>query len=95
MAVFDRQAVCSLAGEWPDMLTVFGFLNDDSIFYSQSGIRINPAGLQEIKALAWNWLQGDCGESDWCDGLDLNRDSMVDLQDYSLLLNSEVEFTTK
>jgi hypothetical protein len=94
-AAFDREVACSVMGEWPDMLTVFGFLNDDSIFYGQSGIRINPAGLKEIETLARHWLRAGCGPPKWCDGIDLNRDSIVDLQDYSLLLNSEVEFTTE
>ena len=93
-ASFYREAVCSLTGNWPDMFTVFCFLSDGQIFYGNSGIRINPAGLKEVSELAMYWL-GECDEPDWCDGLDLNRDAMVNMQDYPILLSSEVEFITE
>jgi hypothetical protein len=91
-ASFDRQAVCSLSDNWPDMLTIFGFLTNGQIFYGNSEIRINPAGLKEMSELASYWLSG-CGPPKWCDGLDLNRDTIVNMQDYPLLLNSEVGFS--
>jgi hypothetical protein len=39
-AAFERQALCSLAGDWPDELTVAGFLNDGNIFLGTSKVRI-------------------------------------------------------
>ena len=44
---------------------------------------------QDIVAMYW---LGECESPDWCGGVDLNRDTMVDMQDYPLLLSSEVEF---
>jgi hypothetical protein len=49
-------------------------------------------GMKVIEDLASCWLQEDCVHPTWCDGIDMNRDSMVNLLDYALLLNSQVEF---
>ncbi len=91
-AAFEREAVCSLAGDWPEALTVAGFLTDGNIFLGTSTVRMIAPGLKEIEELALYWLNADCDQPDWCDGIDLNRDSMVNLLDYALLLNSQVEF---
>jgi hypothetical protein len=34
-----------------------------------------------VAALASYWLQADCGEPDWCGGLDLDRDGVVNFSD--------------
>ncbi|MHC4489528.1 MAG: GLUG motif-containing protein [Planctomycetota bacterium] len=83
-AAFEREVVCSLAGNWPEALTVAGFLTDGNIFLGTSKIRI----------MASCWLQGDCVHPSWCDGIDMNRDSLVNLLDYALLMNINVEFVT-
>lgn len=93
-AFFDRESICNLAGDWPEVFRIYGFFTDGRVFFGEAGIRINPAGLKEVSELASYWM-GTCESPKWCDGLDLNRDSMVDMQDYSLLLNSEVEFTSE
>ncbi|MHC4111887.1 MAG: GLUG motif-containing protein [Planctomycetota bacterium] len=93
-AAFERQVVCSLAGNWPDALTVAGFLADDNIFLGTSTVRIIHPGMKVIEELASCWLQGDCVHPTWCDGIDMNRDSLVNLLDYALLMNIEVEFVT-
>jgi hypothetical protein len=84
-AAFEREVVCSLAGNWPEALTVAGFLTDGNIFLGTSKIRIIQASC---------WLQGDCVHPSWCDGIDMNRDSLVNLLDYALLMNINVEFVT-
>jgi hypothetical protein len=94
-AAFDREAVCSLAGDWPEELTVFGFLKDGSIFYGRSTVRIIAPGPKEVAELASSWLQGDCDYPDWCDGMDMNKDSIVNFLDYPLLMNSQVEFVNQ
>jgi hypothetical protein len=91
-AAFDREAVCSLAGDWPEALTVAGFLADGNIFLGTSTVRMIAPGMKEIEELALYWLNADCDQPDWCDGIDLSRDSVVNLLDYALLLNSQVEF---
>ena len=91
-AAFVREEVCSLAGDWPEVLNVAGFLTNGDVFLGTSTVRIITAGLQEIVELASQWLQGDCVYPDWCDGTDLSRDSVVNFLDYPLMLNSQVEF---
>ncbi|MHC4110423.1 MAG: GLUG motif-containing protein [Planctomycetota bacterium] len=91
-AAFEREAFCSLAGDWPQMLTVAGFLADGNIFLGTSNVRIIHPGMKVIEELASYWLQGDCVHPSWCDGIDMNRDSLVNLADYALLMNINVEF---
>ncbi|MGB2808801.1 MAG: GLUG motif-containing protein [Sedimentisphaerales bacterium] len=94
-APFEREAVCSLAGDWPEVLTVAGLLTDGRIFLGRSTVRIIHPGLKVIEELANCWLQGDCVHPTWCDGIDMNRDSLVTLLDYALLMNIEVEFVSE
>jgi hypothetical protein len=93
-ASFAREQICSLAGDWPEVFRVYGFFTDGSVFFGESVIRINPAGLKEVSELAMHWM-GECESPKWCEGMDMNRDTVVNLQDYPLLLNSEVEFTAE
>ena len=80
--------------DWPEELTVAGFLADGNIFLGTSTVRIIHPGMKVIEELASCWLQGDCVHPTWCDGIDMNRDSLVNLLDYALLMNIEVEFVT-
>ncbi|MHC4309621.1 MAG: GLUG motif-containing protein, partial [Planctomycetota bacterium] len=91
-AAFERQALCSLAGNWPQALTVAGFLADGNIFLGSSKVRITHPGMNVIEELASYWLQTDCVHPDFCNGIDMNRDSIVNLLDYALLMNTNVEF---
>jgi hypothetical protein len=93
-AAFERQALCSLAGDWPQELTVAGFLADGNIFLGTSTVRIIHPGMKVIEELAWYWLNEDCVQPDFCNQIDMNRDSLVNLLDYALLMNIEVEFVT-
>ncbi len=93
-AAFEREQVCSLVGNWPEELIVAGFLSDGNIFLGTSTVRIIHPGMKVIEDLAWYWLNADCVHPDFCDGIDMNRDSLVNLLDYALLLNTQVEFVT-
>jgi hypothetical protein len=91
-AAFEREAVCSLAGDWPDEFTVAGFLADGNIFLGTSAVRINHPGMKVMEDLAMYWLNENCDYPDFCEEIDMNRDSLVNLLDYALLMNIEVEF---
>ena len=93
-AAFERQTVCSLTGNWPEVLTVAGFLADGNIFLGTSEVRIIHPGMKVIEELAWYWLNADCVQPDFCNEIDMNRDSVVNLLDYTLLMNINVEFVT-
>lgn len=45
-AAFERSALCSLAGDWPDDLTVAAFLTDGNIFLGTSKVRIIAPGIK-------------------------------------------------
>jgi hypothetical protein len=45
-AAFERSALCSLAGDWPDTLTVAAFLTDGNIFLGTSKVRIIAPGIK-------------------------------------------------
>jgi hypothetical protein len=94
-AAFEREAVCSLSGNWPDELTVAGFLADGNIVLGTSTVRIIHPGMKVIEELAWYWLSADCVHPDFCNGIDMNRDSLVNLLDYALLMNINVEFVNE
>ena len=93
-AAFEREAVCSLVDNWPQELTVAGFLADGSMFLGTSNVRIIHPGMNVIEELAWYWLNADCVHPYFCNGIDMNRDSIVNLADYALLMNINVEFVT-
>jgi hypothetical protein len=94
-ATFERQAACSLAGDWPEEFKVAGFLADGNIFLGTSNIRIIHPGMKVIEDLAWYWLNPDCVHPDFCNEIDMNKDSIVNLLDYALLLNTQVEFVSE
>ena len=94
-AAFRREDICSLASDWPDSLTVYGFFSDGSIFLGTSTVRIITPGLKDINELATSWLEMDCNHSDWCGGGDLNEDSIVNYADFALLQTSQIEFVSK
>jgi len=71
-------------------LTVAGFLADGNIFLGTSAVRINHPGMNVIEELANCWLQEDCIYPE----TDINRDSLLNLLDYALLMNIKVEFVT-
>jgi hypothetical protein len=91
-ADFEPHALCTLAGDWPQTLTVVGLLTDGNIFLGTSTVRINHPGMKVIEELAMYWLNENCDHPDFCNETDMNRDSIVNLPDYALLLNSQVEF---
>jgi len=89
-AAFKREQVCSMVGNWPEKLTVAGFLTNGSIFLGTSTVRIIHPGMKVIDELASCWLQEDCIYPE----TDMNRDSLVNLLDYALLMNTNVEFVS-
>ncbi len=94
-AAFRDEDFCSLASDWPDSLAVYGFFSDGSIFFGTSTVRIITPSLKDISELAARWLEMDCSPPDWCSGMDLNKDSVVNLVDFALIQTSEIEFVSK
>ena len=76
----------------PEEIIVFGSFTNGKTFYGTADVRIILPGLREIAVLSSNWLQTGCQKPHWCDGMDMNQDSVVDLKDFTLLQNGGIEF---
>jgi hypothetical protein len=83
---FDRAAICGAGIDYgPAEVTVMGRLSDCRYFYGTDTIRIITSNLKYLAVLASHWLEGGCGVPDWCGGVDLDRNSVVDFVDFVLL----------
>ena len=51
-AALRREDFCSLANDWPESLTVYGFFRDGNTFFGTSTVRIMPPSLNDIKKFA-------------------------------------------
>jgi subtilisin family serine protease len=85
-AAFSRTDFCgTLTGNEPVEVTVTGRLTTGQQFYGTDTIRITNNYLEQLAVLSSHWLRTDCGRPDWCDGADLNADSVVNFLDFALL----------
>ena len=91
-AMFKRSDFCGATNDGLESLMVIGRLINGESFYGTAKVRIITPGLKELVELSTYWLEVGCKKPHWCDGLDLNRDSVVDLVDFVLLQKSCVEF---
>jgi hypothetical protein len=41
--------------------------------------------MEHLINLGMNWLSADCIKPNWCDGMDMNTDGVVDLRDFGLI----------
>ena len=83
---FNRSDFCGIANASNSIeVMVVGLLNSGQRFYGTDTIRIVINRMQHIVNLAAHWLEDGCGKPDWCNGTDLNHDSVVDLNDFGLV----------
>jgi parallel beta-helix repeat protein len=86
-AAFDRAAFCATGKDYESVeVTVVGLLASGQYFYGMDTIRIITNHLKFLGVLASHWLE-NCGNSDYCDGIDLNEDSVVNFKDFSMMLD--------
>jgi hypothetical protein len=84
-AAFGRADFCTIVtGAEPMEVTVVGSLTSGQQFYGTDTIKITTNFFKYLGTLASRWLQRGCGEPDWCSGLDINQDSVVNLVDLAL-----------
>ncbi|MHC4559109.1 MAG: GLUG motif-containing protein [Planctomycetota bacterium] len=84
-AAFDRAEFCSIVtGGAPMEVKVVGSLTSGQQFYGADTIKITTNFLMYLRTLGSRWLEAGCGRPDWCRGLDLNQDSLVNLVDLAL-----------
>ncbi|MHC5091002.1 MAG: hypothetical protein ACYSOJ_05150, partial [Planctomycetota bacterium] len=85
-AAFDRDELCEtdpLLGFNQMMPT--GHLTSGHYFYGIDEIRILDNRMEHLINLGMNWLSADCIKPNWCDGMDMNTDGVVDLRDFGLI----------
>jgi parallel beta-helix repeat protein len=91
-AGFDRTQFCrAVKGGEVMEVTVIGFFTDGRRFSGTDTIRILDKTMERLATLALHWLQPGCGAPDWCGGSDMNRDSVVNLLDFTQLYNCCIE----
>ena len=81
-AVFARKVFCG-QGNFDGSVSVEGLLKNGQTFYGTDQIKIIDRSSGQIAALARCWLRSDCRPPDWCDGLDINGDSVVNFADFA------------
>jgi hypothetical protein len=96
VAAFDRADFCEAAiDDEPVELTVTGMLTSGQSFYGTDTVRITNNNVQCLTVFASHWLHNDCGPPDWCSGVDLDQNSMVDFADFVLLECCCIEVVTQ
>jgi hypothetical protein len=85
-ADFYRSDFCGgSAGNWPEEydVVVEGVLKSGQPFRGTNGIKIIDKTMEQLEILASYWLEDECGPPDWCGGLDLDRNSVVNFADFA------------
>jgi len=84
-AAFNRSDFCSIVtGAEPMEVMVAGWLTSGQQFYGTDTIKITNNYLEYLAGLASRWLETGCGKPDWCCGLDLDQNSLVNFRDFTL-----------
>jgi hypothetical protein len=84
--IFDRAAFCdALTDGGAIEITVKGFLTNGHYFYGTETIKIIDNIFEHLAFLSSQWLRADCSKPDWCQGADIDQDSMVNLYDYTII----------
>jgi hypothetical protein len=83
-AAFRRIDFCAGVDYGPSEVTVTGRLTSGQYFCGSNTIRIITNKLGYVVDLAYYWLHADCGPPDWCGGLDVDQDSVIDWLDFAM-----------
>jgi len=83
---FDRAALCDALTNCGSIeITVKGFFTNGQYFYGTDTIKIIDKTLEHLAILSSHWLESDCSGPDWCDGADIDQDSVVNFNDFASL----------
>ncbi|MHC4642173.1 MAG: right-handed parallel beta-helix repeat-containing protein, partial [Planctomycetota bacterium] len=83
VAVFDRSAFCSI-GPFEGEIAVVGYLTSGQSFRGTDTIKIVRNKIKHLAVVVSKWL-AVCSSPDWCDGADLDQDSVVNFVDVALV----------
>jgi len=85
---FDRKDFANIelpAG--PIEVTVTASFNNGRTYRGIDIITLKPNKFQNILRFTSAWLTSDCTAPDWCNGLDLNHDSLINFKDIQTYLS--------
>jgi predicted phosphodiesterase len=89
---FDRRRFCrAVTDDSVTDIRAVGWLTSGQYFYGTSTVRIIPNNLKYLASLTSYWLETECGNPDWCGGVDVDQDSTVDFADFALFDNCCIE----
>jgi len=84
-AAFSRDEFCSIVtGDEAIEVTAIGRLTSGQQFYGTDIVKVTSNALKYLASLASYWLEAGCGKPDWCGGLDVDQDSVVNFVDFAL-----------
>jgi len=95
-AAFSRGEFCGIVtGDEGIEVTVVGRLTSGQQFYGTDIVKITSNALKYLASLASYWLEAGCGKPDWCGGVDVDQDSVVNFVDFALFDGCCVEIISE
>jgi len=95
-AAFSRGEFCGIVtGDEGIEVTVVGRLTSGQQFYGTDIVKITSNALKYLASLASYWLEAGCGKPDWCGGLDVDQDSVVNFVDFALFESCCIEIVAE
>jgi hypothetical protein len=95
-AAFDRREFCGIVTDGQPMeVSVIGSFISGQQFCGTDTIKITTNTFEYLAVLANYWLEADCGKPDWCEGADLDQDSMVNFTDFVMFDGCCIEIVTE
>jgi hypothetical protein len=84
-AAFERSVFCEadISDEAIEVTAIGSFTNGQQ-FSGTDTIKVTTSYFKHLGILASHWLEGECDKPDWCEGADLDQDSVVDFVDLAL-----------
>ena len=83
---FDRAAFCGAVTDYGAVeLTVAGLLTGGQYFYGTDTIKIINDKFRGLVLFSSFWLEASCGKPDWCSGLDVDHNHVLDFKDFAFI----------
>jgi probable HAF family extracellular repeat protein len=87
-AAFERADFCgALRDNWHSEITICvrGSFISGQFFYGMDTIKIIDNSFKHLAILSSHWLESGCTKFDWCNGADIDQDSVVNFKDFALM----------
>ncbi|MHC4624666.1 MAG: metallophosphoesterase [Planctomycetota bacterium] len=85
IAAFARADLCRAApADDVTEIRVAAYFATGRQFCGIQNVKITKSSLEYLAGLASHWLEEGCDKADWCDGLDLDQNSVVNFTDFAI-----------